>query len=58
MENFVILHNQIRDSSSLIEHHYEDPCLVNVNRKCSNSFKPTYTNCVICYVGPNLTFND
>ena len=52
------LHNQIRSFSSLFEHYYEDPFLVNTNGEISSSFIPTSTNCVISFVGPNVTIHD
>ena len=56
--NFVTLHNHVRDFSNLIEHHYEDPYLVNVNGKLSSDFIPTNANRVIYCVGPNSTIHD
>lgn len=53
--NYTTLHNQIQDFSKLNESHHEDPYLVHVKRKLSSSINPTYTNCVICFMGLNLT---
>ena len=56
--DFSTLHNQIRSFPCLFEHCYEDPFLVNANGEFSSDFIPTNTNCVISFVGPNMTIHD